>query len=520
MPEADRIWIIYARVSSDEQIKGTSLGGQVEACQQMCRLLGHEVGRVVDDGGQSAGSLNRPGMQEILADLRDGQVAGIVVHKLDRLTRSLRDLLDLVDLASQHNCALVSVSEQLDTSSPMGRFFVQMLGAIAEWERATIRERVTAGIRRRQAEGGYIGGRVPVGLQVIEEGGVRQLAACPQTGPGVADLWQLAAEGASMRGLARLMRVRFPARSWAAGSLQRILTSDVYIGLLVDAETAGRARAAMAGRQHDRLQPGRAGRSEVRCWPLAGIARCASCGAPLRGMQCRGRGGEYGYYRCSSKSRGSGCQAPDLPALQSEAVAIESLQLALDEQGDARALIMQRRAEIAALAASADDRLAGARLERDGLQVQQDRLLDMVQSGGLAAAAAVRRIESLGSEIAVLDSQMAQMEAQRSVVGMEQQDLEAALDQMRRGVTGLAESSLEDQRAALAGLVRSIAIGRDADHVEIDLCLPKQANPRLARVCELSQTLQGSGQCANPWRVRVGVRWGRGRDGRWVARAG
>ena len=122
----------------------------------------------------SGKSLNRPAWQRVEESLRTGRVGGVVVMKLDRLSRSLSDVLGLVTASTRSGWALHSIMETLDTSTAMGRFFVQMLGALAELERGRISERVKAVAADLRRRGKRISGRPPFGYrfegdEVVEE---------------------------------------------------------------------------------------------------------------------------------------------------------------------------------------------------------------------------------------------------------------------------------------------------------------------------------------------------------------
>jgi DNA invertase Pin-like site-specific DNA recombinase len=115
--------IIYTRVSTEDQAReGVSLIAQREACAMLCKLRGYADHDAVEDAAQSAKNLNRPGIARILKGVEAGEVKTLVVWRLDRLTR---DLLDMVATFDLHKVALVSVMEQLDTSSPMGRLILK-----------------------------------------------------------------------------------------------------------------------------------------------------------------------------------------------------------------------------------------------------------------------------------------------------------------------------------------------------------------------------------------------------------
>jgi len=143
----------YVRVSTDEQAQsGLSLSNQKSKIVGLAEVHDYEIGELIEDPGQSAASLNRPGLQKVLQLVRGRRIDSVIVLKLDRLTRSQKDLLHLLEMFDRFGVSLVSVQESLDTSSANGRFFVQLLGSIAEWERGTIRERTQSAIQQLHRE--------------------------------------------------------------------------------------------------------------------------------------------------------------------------------------------------------------------------------------------------------------------------------------------------------------------------------------------------------------------------------
>jgi site-specific DNA recombinase len=161
--------ILYARVSTLHQAEeGVSLSEQRERMSLYCGAKGYEVLRYEEDAGVS-GSVShreRPGLSRALSDVRSGKAGGIVVSKLDRLSRSVRDILDLTEEAAKRGWCLVSVAESLDTSSAMGRFVVTIFAGLAQMEREVIGERTRAGMEQLCREGKRRSGRPPFGYAV------------------------------------------------------------------------------------------------------------------------------------------------------------------------------------------------------------------------------------------------------------------------------------------------------------------------------------------------------------------
>src|ERR1700760_1714638 len=156
----------YPRVSTDEQAsEGISLEAQRVRLAMYCEALGHQLVAVVEDAGGSAKSIKRPGLQRALRMLRKGEADGLLVVKLDRLTRSVRDLVDLVDkYFAPGKSALISVGESIDHASAAGRMLLSLLAVIAQWEREAIGERTSEALRHKRAKGARLGA-VPLGYR-------------------------------------------------------------------------------------------------------------------------------------------------------------------------------------------------------------------------------------------------------------------------------------------------------------------------------------------------------------------
>src|SRR5688572_7846283 len=131
----------YPRVSTDVQVERDALQNQVQALEGYA--VAHSLNlRLYTEEGVSAKDTDRPKLQALLADIRAGRVRSVVVTKLDRISRSLADLLDLMKLFEEHGVKFVSLRDSIDTSGPVGRFMLHILGAIAELERGITAERV------------------------------------------------------------------------------------------------------------------------------------------------------------------------------------------------------------------------------------------------------------------------------------------------------------------------------------------------------------------------------------------
>ena len=161
----------YTRVSTTKQADdGDSLLVQRDKLECYCELHDHDLIDVHEDAGASGKDMNRDGLCAALDALEAGEADGLVVYKLDRLTRSTADLGRLLERFEDEGVALQAVAESLDTSTAAGRMVVRMLGVVAEWERETIGERTSAALQAKAENGEYTGGNVPFGYELDEDG--------------------------------------------------------------------------------------------------------------------------------------------------------------------------------------------------------------------------------------------------------------------------------------------------------------------------------------------------------------
>jgi site-specific DNA recombinase len=163
---------IYTRKSSEEGLHQAfnSLDAQREACEAYIRSQRHEgwvpLPTLYDDGGISGGTLERPALQQLLADIAARKVDLVVVYKVDRLTRSLSDFAKIVDVFDAAGASFVSVTQQFNTSTSMGRLTLNMLLSFAQFEREVTGERIRDKIAASKRKGMWMGGNVPLGYDV------------------------------------------------------------------------------------------------------------------------------------------------------------------------------------------------------------------------------------------------------------------------------------------------------------------------------------------------------------------
>jgi DNA invertase Pin-like site-specific DNA recombinase len=150
---------IYARVSTPDQHVET----QLYDLRKLAAQRGFEVSREYCDRGISGSKARRPGLDAIMADARRGEFSVLLVAAFDRVARSTKNFLEIVDELHELGIEFVSAREAIDTTGPMGRMFITLIGSIAELEKSILVERIRAGMRRAKLEGQRLG-RAPLNI--------------------------------------------------------------------------------------------------------------------------------------------------------------------------------------------------------------------------------------------------------------------------------------------------------------------------------------------------------------------
>ena len=183
---------IYTRKSTEDGLEQdfNSLDAQREACAAYILSQTHEgwegTSELYDDGGFSGGSMERPGLKQLLQDVIAGKVDVIVVYKVDRLTRSLADFAKIVDILDGHDASFVSVTQSFNTTTSMGRLTLNVLLSFAQFEREVTGERIRDKIAASKKKGMWMGGPVPLGYEL----GERKLVVNKQEAEIVRHLFQ------------------------------------------------------------------------------------------------------------------------------------------------------------------------------------------------------------------------------------------------------------------------------------------------------------------------------------------
>jgi len=232
-------YAVYTRKSTEEGLEQefNSLHAQREACEAYVASQRSEGWALIrdayDDGGFSGGTLERPALKRLLADIEEGLVDVVVVYKIDRLSRSLMDFSKLVEVFDRAGVTFVSVTQSFNTTTSMGRLTLNILLSFAQFEREVTAERIRDKIRASRAKGMWMGGTVPLGYEVKN----RKLVVHKAEAATVRMIFERFVEIGSATVLARELRregVRTKrGRPADKGYLYKCLNNPVYIGMAV-----------------------------------------------------------------------------------------------------------------------------------------------------------------------------------------------------------------------------------------------------------------------------------------------
>ena len=240
---------IYTRKSTEEGLEQdfNSLHAQREACEAFITSQRHEGWTVLpqsyDDGGFSGGTMDRPALQQLLADIQAGKVDLVVTYKIDRLTRSLADFAKIVEIFDAKGISFVSVTQQFNTTTSMGRLTLNVLLSFAQFERELAGERVRDKIAASKKKGMWMGGVPPLGYEVRD----RKLVVVPAEAETVGHIFRRYAALGSVRLLKEeLEAAGIRSKQWtstsgrshggkpiARGALYLILQNWIYCGEIV-----------------------------------------------------------------------------------------------------------------------------------------------------------------------------------------------------------------------------------------------------------------------------------------------
>ncbi len=287
---------LYIRVSTDAQFEeGYSVDAQKEMLAAYCTTKGWKDYEFYIDGGFTGSNIERPAMQKLIGDVKQGLISAVVVYKLDRLSRSQKDTLYLIeDVFNPAGTAFTSLNENLDTATPMGRAMLGIMSAFAQLERETIRERTRMGMKERVKEGLWMGGgRTPFGYDYDR---TRGILIPNQDAVTVRRIYELYLSGCSAARIAEIVGLRHDKQ------VRDILTRRSNTGVIEynGVQYRGRHEPIIDEETFEKTQRMLRERSDRRLLTsdrlLTGLTYCGRCGARMRYQKWGDKGYKLSCY--------------------------------------------------------------------------------------------------------------------------------------------------------------------------------------------------------------------------------
>jgi len=348
---------VYTRKSTDEGLEKdfNTLDAQREAAEAYIASQKHEgwtcLPHLYDDGGYSGGTIERPAFQQLMADVESNRIDCIVVYKIDRLSRSLMDFSRIMEVLERRGVSLVSVTQQFNTTSSMGRLTLNILLSFAQFEREIISERTRDKMTAARRKGKWTGGHPVLGYDVDPNGG--RLLINEREAKQLRAIFRIYLKEGTLQRAVEVIRERelktkrFKTRTgvWRGGikidktTLHNILCNVLYLGkmkckdeivegehpAIIDQDTFQQVQRMLhanrtSGGIHIRNKSGAL---------LKGIVRCKHCGCGMTHHFTTRGNRRYRYYVCikAQKEGWSKCLAPSLPARELEDFVIEQIRV-------------------------------------------------------------------------------------------------------------------------------------------------------------------------------------------------
>lgn len=327
----------YIRVSTERQVEGYSIEGQITQIEQYCQFNGYELVDIYADRGISGKSMNRPELQRMLNDAKNGKLDCVMVYKTNRLARNTSDLLTIVEELHRQNVEFFSLSERMEVKNSTGKLMLQILASFSEFERNTILENIYNGQHQRALKG-YYQGNLPLGYNNIPDN-KKELMINQHESNIVKYIFESYAKGHGYRKIANALNhkgyVTKKGNPFSINSITYILVNPFYIGKIQFAKykdwnekrrkglndkpiiADGKHPPIISQELWDKVQ---SRKKQVSQKPqvhgkgtnlLTGIIHCPQCGAPMAASNTTntlkdGTKKRIRYYSCSNfRNKGS-----------------------------------------------------------------------------------------------------------------------------------------------------------------------------------------------------------------------
>jgi site-specific DNA recombinase len=314
---------IYVRVSTEEQaLEGFSISAQKNRLSAYCVAQDWSIAGFYVDEGISAKNMERPELQRLITDIENELVDCVLVYKLDRLTRSVLDLYTLLETFDKYDCKFKSATEVYDTTSAMGRLFITIVAALAQWERENTGERVRFGLEEKVRQGKYAAQRKPYGYSLDKSNG--ELTIIPEEASIIKKIYKQYLDGLSAMKISRNLNTsNTPGQmKWNEVAIMRVLKNPLYKGTLRWGKKSGNYFEVENSvppivsnelfekiQSHIEMRATKHPRQATSTYIFSGTMKCPLCGKSMVGKLTTAKTKEgkqkYKYYFCQGRNIGT-----------------------------------------------------------------------------------------------------------------------------------------------------------------------------------------------------------------------
>lgn len=500
---------IYARVSTEEQAEhGYSIDAQLDTLRNYCQMYGRVIHDEYVDSGVSGKSMtNRLELKRLLWDAEKHMFDEVLVWKINRLARKNIDLLQIVDLLDKNNIAFRSFSENFETATPMGKFALQMMGAVGELERNTIVDNVKMGMKQR-AKTGLHNGKVPLGYRAVLNSNISSydsnLVVVPDEALIVTKIFELYASGRGLKSIANeFNHTGYKTKKgnpFSTSAVKDILRNPMYAGkirynqhenwnekrrrgknaepIIVD----GKHPAIISEELWERVQqminkrsflPPRTFNGE---YLLTGLIRCPQCGGAMVASRTKSKlkNGETKinmYYSCGNfRNKGSSvCSANSIRKEEAEEYVFNRLKTVLTQEKLLKRLIEKMNDKLKHRTRPLQQELQHVAQQILKLEAMKARYMELYEHNQLDKSLFSNRVQEIQSDLEKLKAERSRLVFEIGDDNIQPISYEKVKDALSKLDQVLASASFEQRKTLLHMMISKITVSnaKKIEHIEM-----------------------------------------------------
>ncbi|MFS0556372.1 recombinase family protein [Brevibacillus sp. 179-C9.3 HS] len=523
---------IYARVSTEEQAEhGYSIDAQIETLRNYCMLNNKIIYKEYVDRGVSGKSIEgRFELQRLLKDVEDGHIDEIVVWKINRLARKMIDLLKMVDHFSKYKAVFRSFTENFETETAMGKFALQMLGAVGELERNTIVENVKMGMKQRARTGSHNGG-VALGYRSVSKGDKRSrdtsLEIVPEEAALVRRIFDLYASGKGLRAIANQLNhdgyKTKKGNPFSTTAIKEIVTNPLYTGIIRYNRfenwnehrrkgksdntiiVEGNHEAIIPRELWEKVQILHTEKSKINPrvfdgqYLLTGLIRCPECGAPMVANRTKNKlkNGTViirRYYSCSNfRNKGTAvCHANSVGADYAEQHVLDRIRYVISNPQFLQNLVdaINNRKTNSIVPLQKEKCSIEASLA--AIEDKRKKYFALYEEDAIDREMFVTRLDQLTTETEMLHRRQSEIEYELGTDSAEPISADYILQILKQFDALVELAALEQKKTLLRLMINEIHINEKREIMSIELAFDEQMQTLFLKVDPSARKAEGS----------------------------